>query len=77
MSLLWTLTFPISVLVRLAFWTLINPLWDLKMPPGFATRLSFNDFRGETQGAWTKNETGHAEQESLQVFHHLSRFHIK
>lgn len=35
MSLLWTLSFPISVLVCLAFWTLINPLWDLRMPPSF------------------------------------------
>ncbi|CAK9074795.1 Protein rolling stone [Durusdinium trenchii] len=35
MSLLWTLTFPISVLVCLAFWTLINPVWDQKMRPGF------------------------------------------
>ena len=38
MSLLWTLTFPISVLVCFAFWTLINPIWDLKMQPGFATQ---------------------------------------
>lgn len=38
MSLLWTLTFPISVLVCLAFWTLINPVWDLRMPPNYATR---------------------------------------
>lgn len=38
MSLLWTLTFPISVLVCLAFWTLINPVWDQKMRPGFAAR---------------------------------------
>eukprot|EP00434_Breviolum_minutum_P008167 symbB.v1.2.007201.t1/scaffold439.1/size205343/4 len=35
MSLLWTLTFPISVLVCMAFWTLINPIWDMKMHPNF------------------------------------------
>ena len=39
MSLLWTLTFPVSILVCIAFWTLINPVWDQKMRPGFAARL--------------------------------------
>eukprot|EP00434_Breviolum_minutum_P033066 symbB.v1.2.029254.t1/scaffold3179.1/size61902/3 len=37
MSLLWTLTFPNSILVCLAFWTLINPIWDMKMHPNFVT----------------------------------------
>ncbi|CAE7509772.1 PRODH [Symbiodinium pilosum] len=35
MALLWNLTFPVSILVCLAFWTLINPVWDMKIHPGY------------------------------------------
>ena len=37
MALLWNLTFPICIMVCLAFWTLINPIWDMKMHVGYAT----------------------------------------
>ena len=39
MALLWNLTFPICIMVCIAFWTLINPIWDMKMRLGYAARL--------------------------------------
>lgn len=35
MALLWNLTFPICIMVCIAFWTLINPIWDMKMRLGY------------------------------------------